>query len=125
MEGSSEFLDAEGEWHFDQASRTLYVVPPGSTAAAAAGGGTKEQEHPSMSLVLTQTDALFRFEASAKYWRILAFGRFPLLYPAGTKTTKTRPDRGIAPLRGDSLRYAIVASECGISKNSGKLTSFG
>ena len=53
MEGSLEFLDAEGEWHFDPATRELYVVPP---AGVASGLDSK--------VFLSQTDALFTFVGS-------------------------------------------------------------
>jgi len=57
MEGSREFLDEQGEWHYDQASRTLYIMPP---AGAGAGAGVSVPMAP----VLTQTATLFHFEAS-------------------------------------------------------------
>ena len=54
MEGAAEFLDAEGEWHFDQASRTLYMMPP---------AGVKLP--PAPELLLTQTDTLLQFLGSS------------------------------------------------------------
>ena len=55
MEGSLGFLDVEGEWHFDPATRTLYIVPPAGVDSAAMA---------SLPLVLTQTDVLFRLVGS-------------------------------------------------------------
>lgn len=50
MEGALEFLDAEGEWHFDPASRELYLFPPTGVKLTA-----------ETQLLLTQTDTLFEF----------------------------------------------------------------
>ena len=55
MEGSAEFLDDQGEWHFDPASRELYLFPPSELASAVQGA----------SLMLTQTDTLFEFLGSS------------------------------------------------------------
>ena len=61
IEGSLELLDAEGEWHFDHEGNWLYVLPPG-------GGGAAD---PRLAgLVLTQTDALLRFEAAGGAERV-------------------------------------------------------
>ena len=49
VEGSMDFLDEAGEWHFDPVSRDLYVIPPPGVQAMG-------------PLVLTQTDSLLRFE---------------------------------------------------------------
>lgn len=54
MEGSLEFVDAPGEWHFDASARELFVFPPTGTAL----DGSSE-------LVLTQTDTLFEFVGSS------------------------------------------------------------
>ena len=51
MEGSIEFLDAPGEWHFDPSTRELYVFPPRGVSL----------ESTTTELVLTQTDTLFEF----------------------------------------------------------------
>ena len=64
MEGSIEFLDAEGEWHFDPATRVLSLIPPKGFAASNGGkggvGGMGGAE-----LLLTQTDTLFEFAGSS------------------------------------------------------------
>jgi hypothetical protein len=54
MEGSLEFLDAEGEWHFDAKSRELYVFPPSGASFNA-----------NAEALLTQTDTLFEFVGSS------------------------------------------------------------
>ena len=54
MEGAAEFLDAEGEWHFDQPTRTLYMMPPAGVSLPT-----------SPELLLTQTDTLFQFLGSS------------------------------------------------------------
>ena len=51
MEGSIEFLDAPGEWHFDPSTRDLYVFPPRGVSL----------DSTTTELVLTQTDTLFEF----------------------------------------------------------------
>ena len=56
MEGSIEMLDTPGEWHFDAATRSLYVFPPTEL-----GGGSMDDAQ----VVLTQTDTLFDFTGSA------------------------------------------------------------
>ena len=48
MEGSIEFLDAEGEWHFDASTRELYVFPPQGVRL----------ESATAELVLTQVRSL-------------------------------------------------------------------
>ena len=53
MEGSIEFLDHEGEWHFDPTSRRLTVFPP---------EGIRMQ---GSELLLTQTDTLFELVGSS------------------------------------------------------------
>lgn len=54
MEGSLEFLDSEGEWHFDHESNSLYVFPPAEL-------GVKPETMVEHELLLTQTDRLFEF----------------------------------------------------------------
>ena len=54
MENNVEFLDVEGEWHYDAATRALYVIPPHGSGCSAAA--------PMQSVVLTQSDCLLRFE---------------------------------------------------------------
>ena len=58
MEGSLEFLDAEGEWHFDPVTRALYVIPPTGIDLAQS------------ELMLTQTDTLFEFIGSTSESRV-------------------------------------------------------
>ena len=55
IEGSIDFLDQEGEWHWNPETRALSVVPP---------IGTSKAELEAMELILTQTDNLLRFAGS-------------------------------------------------------------
>merc|ERR1712137_814088 len=54
MEGSLDFLDVEGEWHFDPKTRVLYIVPPSSISV-------DEVNMSSLPLLLTQTDCILKF----------------------------------------------------------------
>ena len=62
MEGSLEFLDSKGEWHFDSATRMLYIVPP--------GGDSRSASTANLIPILTQTDSLLRFEAAGGSERV-------------------------------------------------------
>ena len=54
-----QFLDAPGEWHYDQATRELFIIPPQEfTAPTAAKLNAAE-------VLLTQTDTLFEFVGSS------------------------------------------------------------
>jgi hypothetical protein len=53
LEGGIEFLDAEGEWHYDAASRELHLIPPAGVSVQGA------------ELLLTQTDTLFELGGSS------------------------------------------------------------
>ena len=55
MEGSIEFLDEQGEWHYDRNTSMLYVFPPPGISLAA----------ETTEIVLTQTDTLFEFVGSS------------------------------------------------------------
>jgi hypothetical protein len=60
MEGSIDFLDEAGEWHWDPVSRFLYIVPPSSM-----GDANSSEPGPASpagtEVILTQTDSLLRF----------------------------------------------------------------
>lgn len=56
LEGSLDFLDAEGEWHYDRRTRRLRVL-----VAADPGG---------LPLVLTQTDRVLSFEGTGTAERV-------------------------------------------------------
>ena len=62
IEGSLEFLDSPGEWHYDRHSHTLWVVPPADVA------GSKEWTY--LPLVLTQSDRLLSFEGEGRLRRV-------------------------------------------------------
>ena len=55
MEGSSDFLDVPGEWHFDPTSRELILIPPVGFAAPSVAGLEAAE------LLITQTDTLLEF----------------------------------------------------------------
>ena len=65
MENNIEFLDVEGEWHYDAATRALYVIPPAGRrprAGSARGGAAATMASSMHGIVLTQSDCLLRFE---------------------------------------------------------------
>jgi hypothetical protein len=70
MEGSADFLDTEGEWHFNATTRELYVIPPAEFTAAAEldGEGLLPPIVAALNaaeVLLTQTDTLFEFAAAS------------------------------------------------------------
>lgn len=61
VEGSIEFLDSPGEWHLDQQTQVLSLIPPDGVVTVGAGGA----ESLELDLVVTQADALFHFLGSS------------------------------------------------------------
>ena len=59
MEGSSEFLDHEGEWYFNSTTRELFLIPPAEFA------GPTPAKLDAAEVLLTQTDTLFEFVGSS------------------------------------------------------------
>eukprot|EP00039_Didymoeca_costata_P024282 m.9868 g.9868 ORF g.9868 m.9868 type:complete len:1044 (+) comp4155_c0_seq1:84-3215(+) len=59
MEGSLEFIDTEGEWHFDPATRKLYLIPPSELS------NVSPSTLNEASVLLTQTDTLIEFKGSS------------------------------------------------------------
>jgi hypothetical protein len=55
IEGSVDFLDQAGEWHFDPLTRSLSIIPP---------VGVSKPSLQKLPLILTQTDSLLRFVGS-------------------------------------------------------------
>ena len=55
IEGSADFLDEAGEWHFDPVTRCLSIIPP---------AGLSKSSLQSLPLILTQTDSLLHFVGS-------------------------------------------------------------
>jgi len=70
MEGSAEFLDSVGEWHFNPATRMLYVAVTDAQAAQAASPplsqkpGRSRATLPPLDVVLTQTGNLLKLAGS-------------------------------------------------------------
>lgn len=60
VEGNIEFLDTAGEWHLDQQTRVLSLIPPDGLITVA--GGVESLE---LDLVVTQADSLFHFLGSS------------------------------------------------------------
>jgi hypothetical protein len=64
MEGNSEFLDAEGEWYFNQTTRELFMMLPSAakiSTASLLGNSSSGRGGAEVELLLTQTDTLFQF----------------------------------------------------------------
>jgi hypothetical protein len=59
LEGDRQFLDVAGEWHFNPATRELFIIAPDEFGAATAARLNAAE------VLLTQTDALFEFVGAA------------------------------------------------------------
>ena len=64
MEGSVEFLDNPGEWHYDPTDHSLLLLPPSEMVAASLLGKRSSSDF-APSVVLTQTDMLIDIAGSS------------------------------------------------------------
>lgn len=108
IEGSLEFLDEEGEWHFDAETDYLYVYPPADLHLDTASLAKVE-------LVLTQTDRVLDFVGSdASKVRNIAFANLTFAYTSAQFFRLHEESSG-----GD---YAVHRGGAVFAENARKLT---
>eukprot|EP00927_Polykrikos_kofoidii_P002149 TRINITY_DN10838_c0_g1_i2.p1 TRINITY_DN10838_c0_g1~~TRINITY_DN10838_c0_g1_i2.p1 ORF type:complete len:702 (-),score=80.76 TRINITY_DN10838_c0_g1_i2:1058-3163(-) len=111
MEGSLEFLDKEGEWHFDSETNSIYVFPPAEVKVDADSMLGQE-------LLLTQVDRLFEFVGEGENRvRNIAIANLTLAYTSAQFFKPHEETSG-----GD---YAIHRGAAVFAESAGNITVIG